>query len=581
MAITLTTDPASGAPPTNPLAVSDCLQWCLQPDTEDVFLVEGTFATLEVLFPSTISVIPADGSEFTIWGKTFEVDSSLGNSTANAMKISASGSTTGAAFRQMLNANLFFANNTTVEVHPTLFALRNTLVTWQQCGEQGNFGGAQMDVVTLEDAGATVTVTNGVNAEQVSGYSMQVRLLRIDSAETALPVTEFEGLKPLTGCDDVSESCVNYMKDAARLLFTPMPDLSTTSEIDPAEQTLTGRFMIQYGWNYKDVDCQPVSGNFYPSDEVFVVNAAFDTEDRYGLLPYWSRHPDFPPPFQTLQRCLTIQPNPLRLAETSFAWIWFLNAFTGTDFLIGNGTGNPFTLFDFELLIDIYEVGNPVATDSATIVLPACQWHEAMNFNVSPQRIADDSAGGILVSEIGKYDVQVKARNDGATEFAFVCEPLVYSVEHECADNVRDVYFLMPVGGIGTLLCELTQREIEQEGTEICLDTPCNTGRTEAAKYSGRQLANLRSFERVTIRARENYGEQWLNYFRAFKASPDRFLQVKETPTMNSFDPPTWIAKRFNPEPGGVKIYEEGEYIELVATGMLADIPVQFPRNAQ
>lgn len=576
MAITLTTDPSSGAPATNPVVVSDCLEWCLQPDVGDVLATPGTFATLEVNFPTTIGSIPANGTEITIWGHTFEVDSAIVPSTATAFRVYSIGNITGAAFRQMLNANIFFAQNTVIDDDG--FSLANTVVTWNTCGEQGNFDGANMDLAALVTAGATVTVTNGTTAVQTDGYTMQTRLMRLNSVTDAgVAVSEFEGLLPLAGCDDVTETCINYMKDAARLLFTPMPDLSTTSEIDPATDTLTGRFIIQYGWNYKDANCQPISGNFYPSDEVFVVNAAFDTRNKYGIAPYWERHPDFPIPQQIRQKFLTNQPTFHKLAEHSFAWLWFLNPFGGTDYLVGSGTGNPFTLDHFDLFIEIYEVGSAVATDSATIEYAPGEWWQVMNFNVSPQRVADESAGGTTVDEIGKYSVVIIARDAGETEFAIVSEELVYGVEHDCADNIRDVYFLMPQGGIGTLLCEIMETEIVQEGTEICLDTPCATDRLEAAKYGGRQLGNIRNFDRVTIKSREQYGDDWREYFRAFKASPDRYLMVKEE-SANTLT--TYLAKRFNPEPGGIKIFQTAEYIDLIATGTLADIPVQFPKNA-
>jgi hypothetical protein len=427
MAITLTTDPASGSPATNPVVVSDCLQWCLQPDVSDVLTTPGTFATVLVNFPSTISSIPANGTEIVIWGHTFTVNSALGNSTANAFKISSSGNITGAAFRQMLNANIFFAQNTVIDDDD--ITLRNTVVVWNQCGEQANFSGANMDLSAITALGGTFTVTNGTTPVQTDGYTMQTRLFKVDAGtNVASPVTEFEGLKPLIGCDEITETCVNYIKDAARLLFTPMPDLSTTSEIDPEEDTLTGRFLLQYGWNYKDANCQPLSGNFYPSDEVFVVNAAFDTQNKYGIAPYWQRHPDFPIPQQIRQKFLTNQPTFHRLSEHSFAWLWFLNPFTGTNYLTGNGTGNPFTLDHFDLFIEIYENGSAIVTDDAVITYPACQWYQVMNFNVSPQTVADESNIGTLVSEIGKYTVIVKALNSDSSEFAFVSEEIVFGV---------------------------------------------------------------------------------------------------------------------------------------------------------
>lgn len=567
MAITLTTDPASGSPATNPVVVSDCLEWCLLPDTADVLTTAGTFATLEVDFPSTIVSIPADGTQFTIWGHTFEVDSTLGNSTATAFKIQASGNITGAAFRQMLNANIFFAQNAVIDDDG--FALRNTVVTWNACGEQGNFSGANMDLAALTGAGATVTVTNGTTPVQTDGYSMQTRLFKVDGVtNVASPVTEFEGLRPLVGCSDISETCVNYIKDAARLLFTPMPDLSTTSEIDPADgDTLCSRFLIQYGWNYKDANCQPLSGNFYPSDEVFVVNAAFDHQDAEGIMPYWALHPDFDAGARSLKQWfLTNQPKVHRLSEDSFAWLWFLNAFSGT--VQGSG---PFTPDHFDLEFEITHTGGTVGH---TVEYPQIAWYQVWNFNITPALVA--SFVPVSVANLVSFTVQVKAYDAGETDFAIVSETLTFGVDHDC-DESTDIYFVTPQGGIGTIQCEITESEIIQEGTEICLDTPCATSRTESSKYSGRRLGNLRSYDRVTLKSRHQYGEDWREYFRSFKASPDRYLQVKEKKTVGS---DSWIAKRFNPEPGGIKIYQTAEYIDLVVTGTLADIPVQSPKNA-
>ena len=567
MAITLTTDPATGSPATTPIVVSDCLEWCLQPDLADVLTTPGTFAEVLVNFPTTIASIPADGTTIVIWGHTFEVDSSLGNSTANAFKIVSSGNITGAAFRQMLNANIFFAQNTVVDDDG--FALRNTVVTWNNCGEQGNFSGANMDLAAITTLGGTFTVTNGTTPVQTDGYTIQVRLMRADTTTNVVyPVSEFEGLQPLLNCDTVGETCVNYMKDAARLLFTPMPDLSTTSEIDPTEDTLTGRFLIQYGWNYKDANCQPLSGNFYPSDEVFVVNAAFDHQDAEGIMPYWALHPDFDAGSRALKQWfLTNQPKTHKLAESSFAWLWFLNAFSGT--VQGSG---PFTPDHFDLEFEITYTGGTVGH---VIEYGQIEWHQVWCFNISPALVA--SFISVNVSTLISYTVFLKAFNAGETDFAIVSETLTFGVEHNC-DESRDIYFVTPQGGIGTLSCEIMESEIVQEGTEICLDTPCNTSRTEAAKYSGRQLGNIRSFDRVTLKSRQNYGEDWREYFRSFKASPDRYLQVKEKKTVGA---DSWIAKRFNPETGGIKIFQTAEYIDLIATGTLSDIPVQSPKNAQ
>ena len=125
------------------------------------------------------------------------------------------------------------------------------------------------------------------------------------------------------------------------------------------------------------------------------------------------------------------------------------------------------------------------------------------------------------------------------------------------------------------MLCMVDSKEVVQNGTEILLNTPCNVSPEYAAKYAGRNLANLRNYERVTISAVEIYTEDQVNFFRAFKLSPERYIRVQKK-TYSSSDI-QWIAKRFIVEPGGVQIFKDGDRIELVATGFMDDIPVQTP----
>ena len=125
------------------------------------------------------------------------------------------------------------------------------------------------------------------------------------------------------------------------------------------------------------------------------------------------------------------------------------------------------------------------------------------------------------------------------------------------------------------MLCQVDAREISQSGNEICLDIQCGDSAEEIAKYSGRGLSNIRNFERVTISAIEIYTDDQVNFFRSFKLSPERWIRVQKK-TYSPFDV-QWMAKRFLVEPGGVRIFQDGNRIELVATGFMADIPVQTP----
>ena len=104
---------------------------------------------------------------------------------------------------------------------------------------------------------------------------------------------------------------------------------------------------------------------------------------------------------------------------------------------------------------------------------------------------------------------------------------------------------------------------------------PCTATSLEVAKYGGKQLVNLKNSERITISAVEIYSDDQVDFFRSFKLSPERWIRVKQKTYSNS--DVQWIAKRFIVDPGGVRIFQEGTRIELIATGYMADIPVQTP----
>lgn len=87
-------------------------------------------------------------------------------------------------------------------------------------------------------------------------------------------------------------------------------------------------------------------------------------------------------------------------------------------------------------------------------------------------------------------------------------------------------------------------------------------------------LSQIRSYEKVTLRARRNFSDEEVAYFRSLKASPERWIQVPETGETGGY-----IAKRLLVDTGGVKIMQSGEYIDLIITGTMQDIPIQSPRR--
>lgn len=552
MALTISSEPT--APPV-PIPVSDCLQWCLEPGETDVLSTPGTMAQLVVDFPA-VPTIPADGTEFTIWGHLFTVDSSS-NYTSTSFKITALGSVSAGNFRAMLRSNFFFVNNTTIEIGGD-----NTIaeITWLECGEQDNFTGVNMDLAALVTAGATATPTNGTTAVYVPGYMAQVRLLKADNLTNVYsPITKFEGLTPLAACDTVDAFCIDYMADAKRTLFTPMPDLTLTSEIDPDLTTMLGQFKIQFGSTYRDDNCQPQSSEFSESDIVYVMDTVFELQENLMMRRYIYDHPDNIGPGDSQPalspQFLTNKPQRLALGYNSFAWLW-----------LAAGYQSLLPITNIVVRFNVFYLnGTSANVDVNYDPLLAYNVH---CFNVSPGKLLSLFSLTDLTT-VSHYFVRATADSG-----AVVGWDTYFVIEHACEDMV-DVYFKTPPGGIGTILCEVQDRDVVQEGTEICLNTPCSTTRTESAKYSGRMLNQLRSYEKVTLKARRNFSESEVEYFRSLKASPERWIQVEETGVTG-----TYIAKRLMIDTGGVKIMQVGDYIDLVIEGTLQDIPIQTPRRA-
>lgn len=551
MAITIT-GPSQDR--TLPIEVSDCLQWCFEADAADVLDVLGSFATLTVNFPA-VPTIPANGTAFTLWGVAFTVNNSVPSSN-NTFQVTAIGSVTAGNFRRMLNANFFFANTT---IGTDGFVLRNTVVTWNECGEQDNFAGVNMDFAGLISAGATAAATNGVTAVFTNGYSIQSRLLKVDPVtNVAAPITKYEGAQPGANCNTVSELCINYMEDAKRTIFTPMPDLSVTSEIDPDIPTMIGRFQLQYGWVYKDDNCLPKSGDFAITDEYLVIDTVFELQENYGMRRYWYDHKAGIAPLSP--QFLTNKPKYLTLGQESFAWLWLAAGYQSL---------SPITNIVVRFNV-FYKNGTTAFVDVNYSPLEDFKVH---CFNVSPKRLIALFSLPSSLATVSHYFVKATA-DTGDT----VGWETYFYIEHAC-ENMVDVYFKTPPGGIGTILMDVVDRDIVQEGTEICLNTSCSTTRQEAAKYGGKTQNRIRSYDTVTLKARRSFNDEEVAYFRSLKASPERWIQVAETGLTGAGYLNNYIAKRLLVDTGGIRIYQNGEYVDLIITGKTGDIPLQTPRN--
>lgn len=543
--------------------VSGRLAWTLQPDVSDVLDTIGSKATVQVTFPSTGVTPPANGTEFTIWGHVFTFDDTVAF-TKSSFKAVTSGNTSGINFKEMLRANFFFAK-TAITNGPSGF--RDTIIIWEDCGEQENFSGDAMDVTALEAAGATVTITNGVTAIKSNGYILQARLLKMDADGIYQPITKYEGFQPIINCSTVSGLTIDFMQEAKRTLYTQIPNLTVTDEQAIEQTTMVGLFKIQFGWTYKDANCQPISGDFQISDQVMVYNTVFDLEENWGMERFifdwngtgFSSIPKWP-------RWLTNKPERLALGTESFAWLWLSGAYN-----------TAITPENIRLTFGVFYKNGTNEQRNLTYDF-AAEW-QVHNFNVSPKRLLSIFSLSNL-DNVSHYFVKAVAMDSLGFAIETVGWETYFSVEQPC-EETTDLYFLTPYGGIGTLYCDIVEKSINQQAQEICLDVPVMSTREETARYGGFMQNQIKNQEIVTLRCRRNYTDDEVAYFKSFKTSPERWIQVAETGLDGSGQLYNYIAKRFLVDPGGVQIFQEGDYVELIVSGKIGnEITVQNPSNA-
>lgn len=549
-----------------PVPVSDCIRWCLQLDDADGVTTAGTYATVVISFPGTITV-PADGTEFTIWGRVFTVDSSS-DFTSMSFKAVTGGLTTALNFAQMINGNIFFARAVEVDavgIAPTVITL-----TWRECREQSNFGTAGMDLDVFTAMGGSGTATNGVSPVYVDGLKVVTRVGFTPGASITLadyePVTVFEGLEPDKLCDSVGEVCVDYRGDIAAGLYTVMPELGTDTfvESEVNGETMMRPLQLEYGWTYRE-DCVSKSGTFRRSDVVVAINAAFDRKDPYGMRWYWYNHPDGFPPDQSTQKFLTTQPYGTRVCFNSYVWLWMCNNYQ-SDWGANYKLRARYVAYKKDVGYQtayVVDINNPGAGDGNN-------WYQPVNFNVSPQIVLDNVAG-MTEANLEFYEIQVVVTDASNVVLANGSDYIRF-VPEACGCDTTDVYFLTPAGGYSTMIVDVVRRDVVPEGNEVNLYVPCNWSFEDKNSKGGRTLVNLRAYEQIEITAKGlSNKEEDRNWFKHFCISPVKF--IKET--VDGVE----VKRKIIVDPGQVNIYEAGGVVNLSATCYFQDIPVQSPSN--
>lgn len=566
--ITLTTQPPSipdvetDTVKQPPVVVSDCIKWCMQPADSDGVDTPGAKASVTVTFPSTLTV-PANGTAFTIWGYNFTVDDSH-PFTSESFEVETSGVNTWVNFAQMIQANLFLSRKVTpigtILSGPVRYRV---VVQWNECREQAGFSEDNMDFAGLEATGATVTYANGVSPAYIDGYQVVSRVgVYQDTTNAWSPLFELEGYEVDRQCTGIGEVCVDYRHDIESMLYTDLPDLTSSSRITTLQggRSLMRLFSLEYGWTYRE-NCQARSGTFMKSGRVLAINAAFDVDEPYGMRRYWYDHPLGYPPDQFVSDFLTTQPKNMDLCRGSFAWLWLLNNWQN-EYGAGYDLVAQFNLYK-EGFAGVYESFEYTVNDH---LVSGNKWHQPVNFNVSPAFVLAN-APTLTEGELIGYEISVFGKEGGDTIFN-ASEYLFYNVGH-CCEEVTDLYFLTPPGGIATQLITINEITLQREGQEVAFNVNCGGSRSTRAKYGGRSLQSIRAYAQVNFSVFAPNSREHIRWFKHLGQSPQHWIRIND-------DGGLPLAKKLILPPGSGQIYQNGTGLEFRATGYLADIPTQM-----
>lgn len=547
-----------------PVPVSECWKFCLQADVSDGIGTPGSQATVVVVFP-LVTTVPADGAMFKIWGNDFTVDSSQ-DFTSDSFKVTTSGIVASINFGNMILANYYF-NKAVSIASAVVGATIEVTLTWNECREQTGFSEEQMDFTAIEATGGSGSFENGVSPVYVDGYKIITRLgYYTDATSVFNPISVFVGLQANLLCSTVGQVCPEYVDSAQLKLYTELPDLTIDSFIPSIQlgRSVMRLFSLEYGWTFRE-NCIAKSGTIKKSEIVLGINAAFELDDPFQMRRYWYGHPDGYPDGQFVSEFLTTQPKSIPLCWDSFKWLWLLNSWQqdfGTYRLVArfgvynkNGTTE-----NFDFII------NDPATDGHS-------WYQPVNFNVSPGFVLENTPT-FTEGNIAFYDVVVIGTDTEGEVLFNATEILRFRPDHCCEGNT-DIYFLTPAGGIGTVLAKIDKKEVVREGTEINLQSDCSGSRTTQAKYGGRSLRSLRSYERISFTIDAPKTMEWQRWMKHLQKSPQHWIRVSDEAGSNlnlGGDP---LAKKMILDPGSVTIYQSGQGIQFSATGYLTDIPTQ------
>lgn len=507
MAVELISEPDVDCP--NP--VTECLVWCV--DSDDFIIDECDTPSNSVIDAPDAAGKAPDATEFTILNTTFTVDSGQPfTNTSFAYDLVSSVQTMENVINMITSNQVSFGYIVTGNHYGTGFQIT---ITACECGFIDPF---VFDVTPLNWTSVETNPTNTLDLDDTYRYLIQLM------CDDCTPLTELMAYSPIYRNGASVPQCVDLSGFIPLSTDPPEYDLLRTIDIiDDATKDV----YIRYGSRTVD-GCTVNYGQFATSDPVTVINSAFQINDPDKFTPYC-----FDGTFGVTKFLTT---NPRReVCADEWVWLYYhsnVNKFYGSlvpKFVRYRKSG--------AAPVDV-----PIGTK------------DGLYF------IASGNNGIPLVLNVGdSYTVQVFATIVG--DFA-ISEEITFTVVDCCCEGANnEIYFLDAPGGYSTMRFDcLKSIDIEQEGTEVCINIPCEGTFEEKLTTGGRSSGVRDSKELITLYLNQPNCDEWLTFFKNFKASRHHYIRSLDT------NGDEIIRKLFVP-PSGVRIFEKGDLLQLTVSG--------------
>lgn len=497
-----------------------------------------------------------DGTEFTLLGFKFTVDSSTfyTHNTFNATINT--GFAKAFAFHEMLKASFYFRECEVYMYSDGAFIVRVT------CPDIGVYDGLGAWGVNFDnfDTPPFVVVEPGTDSGFPAGYRVIYQLLQETEEDVFKPVFEVQKAQPpvKAGTDIVLPTVVDFSHHLSKLVKTTIPEIDQNDFYD---NTISKRFRVGYGAVKDGEGCNVEFARWTTSSPYTCFDAGFQNDDFVKI----DRHV-----YQASNgykiEFLTTMPQKHCLCRSNYLWLWcHVRNVRGT---VGSEHDYKakFTFFRGGTILSVATKNVGERGKSGFLVIGAGPANGLVEFPEDATMYCVELLQGDTVTEEERLRPQFARQTTPSASFA--TEPHYFKLSSgDCCDF--DIYFQNHKGGYDLMTgLNRVALDIETSVNEICRDLPAGGSvRTEdfGMLTNGKFQVGGETFEKIVLETRDyQKTPAHLQMMRSFKASESRYV-IRTNPDGTKY------RRRILIESGTARIIERNAKIKVSFTAFWGD----------